>query len=125
MIPAAHLHEERLPARAQCIPRRDDPRNLAQALGERPGRKRGNWRNRCLQRVDEYALSSGDAALLLSAPGVGNTGRVSIDVDLSTMPWLQFDWTGNGSYTDNPLQAFGIFGRYRGHDRIIYWSEQR
>lgn len=48
-------------------------------------------------------------ALLLSAPGVGNTGRVSIDVDLSTMPWLQFDWTGRGSQ-----------GRSSGRGRIAY-----
>jgi MSHA biogenesis protein MshQ len=52
-------------------------------------------------------------------------GRVSVDIDLSTLPWLQFDWTDNGSYTDNPLQGSAIFGRFRGHDRVIYWSEQR
>lgn len=73
----------------------------------------------------DFFFSSGDAALILSAPGVGNTGAITVDVDLTTHPWLRFDWDGDGMNDDDPPQASGVFGRYRGHDRIIYWSEQR
>jgi MSHA biogenesis protein MshQ len=61
----------------------------------------------------------------LSAPGVGNTGAITVDVDLTAHPWLRFDWDADGMNDDDPPQASGVFGRYRGHDRIIYWSEQR
>ena len=73
----------------------------------------------------DFFFSSGDAALILSAPGVGNIGAITVDVDLTTHPWLRFDWDADGMNDDDPPQASGVFGRYRGHDRIIYWSEQR
>ena len=73
----------------------------------------------------DFFFSSGDAALILPAPGVGNTGTITVDVDLTTHPWLRFDWDADGMNDDDPPQASGVFGRYRGHDRIIYWSEQR
>ncbi|MEZ5561268.1 MAG: LamG domain-containing protein [Pseudomonadales bacterium] len=61
-----------------------------------------------------------DLPLLLSAPGFGNEGAV--DVALDVAPWLEFDWSGSG--TQDPTGT-ATFGRYRGHDRIIFWSEQR
>jgi len=66
----------------------------------------------------------GDAGLEFSAPGATNTGQFSIDVDLSSYPWLRFDWDQNGSHDDSALPTAEIsFGSYRGHDRIIFWQE--
>ena len=69
------------------------------------------------------ALVSGaddiDAPLTLSAPGLGNDG--SVDLILDAPDWLEFDWFGGGA--QDPVGS-AIFGRYRGHDRVIFWSEQ-
>lgn len=56
-----------------------------------------------------------------SAPGVGNSGEVNVEFNLTTYDWLAFDWTGDGN-KDNPQATIG-FGRYRGSDRVIYWRE--
>jgi len=67
---------------------------------------------------------SGDAGLVFSAPGAGNTGQFDIEVDLTNYPWLRFDWNQDGDYSDSGLPFAEIsFGSYRGHDRIIYWRE--
>jgi len=58
------------------------------------------------------------APLLLAAPGFGNDGSVSLVLDVPS--WLEFDWLGSG---DIDPTAEAVFGRYRGHDRIIFWSE--
>ena len=65
-----------------------------------------------------YAAASNP--LTLSAPGVGNSG--SVEVSFNTDSWLLFDWDGAG---DSQPAATASFGSYRGHDRIIYWKEQR
>lgn len=54
----------------------------------------------------------------LSAPGAGNTG--SVDVTFSAPAWLQFNWSGTG---DEDPTGTATFGRYRGHDRVVYWRE--
>ncbi len=56
--------------------------------------------------------------LLLSPPGTGNEGIV--EVQLSVPAWLQFDWLGAG---DTDPGADATFGRFRGHDRIIFWQQ--
>jgi MSHA biogenesis protein MshQ len=56
---------------------------------------------------------------MLSAPGFGNDGSVSVILDVPD--WLEFDWFGSGAA--DPAGT-ATFGRFRGHDRIIYWSEQ-
>ncbi len=73
----------------------------------------------------DFTFSSGDAGLEFSAPGVGNTGQFNVDIDLTNYPWLTNDWDNNGDYAnDTALPSIEIeFGRYRGHDRIIYWEE--
>lgn len=58
-----------------------------------------------------------DAAdpLQLSPPGIGHDGTLRVTLDVA--PWLEFDWQGSG--LEDPA-ATASFGRYRGHDRIIY-----
>ncbi len=72
----------------------------------------------------DLVLNGGDAGLLFSAPGAGNTGEISVDVDLGALPWLRFDWDGDGVFDDDPPTTTATFGRFRGNDRIIYWRER-
>ncbi|WP_423897061.1 DUF6701 domain-containing protein [Candidatus Pelagadaptatus aseana] len=69
-------------------------------------------------------LVAGDAGLVFSAPGSGNTGSFPVAVDTSSMPWFQFDWDQDGSHDDDLPDATVSFGSYRGHDRVIYWQER-
>jgi MSHA biogenesis protein MshQ len=73
----------------------------------------------------DIIFSDGDAGHSFSAPGANATGTFPVNVDLTSYPWLRFDWNGDGVYTDAslPTAEFG-FGQYRGHDRIIYWRER-
>ena len=72
----------------------------------------------------EIAFSSGDASHFFSAPTGGGTGSFNVAVDLTSYPWLRFDWNQDGNYMDASLpQAQFGFGSYRGHDRVIYWRE--
>ena len=64
--------------------------------------------------------SDANFPLLLAAPGFGKQGGVDVTLDIPS--WLEFDWNGSGP--EDPLGT-ATFGRHRGHDRIIYWSEQR
>ncbi|MFC1524400.1 DUF6701 domain-containing protein [Thermodesulfobacteriota bacterium] len=72
------------------------------------------------------AFTTGDAAITLSAPGSGNDGNVTVQVDLSVvgadMTWLQHDWDSDNVHDNNPT-ATATFGIYRGNDRIINWQE--
>jgi hypothetical protein len=74
--------------------------------------------------VGTTALVSGAAdpadPLVLAAPGPGNDGSVELRLDVA--PWLEFPWLGAG---DTDPRARLSFGRFRGHDRIIYWGEAR
>jgi len=58
------------------------------------------------------------APLRLSAPGLGNDGAGEIRLDVPA--WLEFDWRGSG---DTDPTARIVFGRFRGHDRIVYKAE--
>ncbi|MGI9325513.1 MAG: DUF6701 domain-containing protein, partial [Pseudomonadales bacterium] len=59
------------------------------------------------------------APLLLSAPGAGNTGSVLLQ--LNVPGWLRYDWLGTGDVDPQGRQSFGLF---RGHDRVVFWSER-
>lgn len=69
-------------------------------------------------------FTSGDAEHYFSAPSLGNTGAVLVDVDLTSYPWLRSDWDLDSDYSDSALPtATFTFGSYRGHDRVIFWQE--
>ncbi len=68
----------------------------------------------------QSAIGSG---LEFSAPGDGNYGSVIINYDVTSQPWLQFDWDADNS-VDTPSATLN-FGYYRGSDRVIYWKEVR
>lgn len=77
-----------------------------------------------LSPVPDTSLLAGgadpDAPLTLAAPGTGNTGSVELLLDVNA--WLEYDWQGSG---DEDPSGVATFGRYRGHDRIIFWREGR
>jgi len=68
-------------------------------------------------------VSGVGSGLQLSAPGVDNEGSVDVTLDITAMPWLWFDWNGDGTLDPN-VTATASFGTYRGSDRVIYWLEQ-
>lgn len=73
----------------------------------------------------EMRMSAGDAGLVFTAPGVGNLGSFLVGINLSDYPHLRFDWNQDSNNADDSsLPSINVsFGRYRGHDRIIYWRE--
>ena len=69
----------------------------------------------------------GDPGLSFIKPGMGNTGYIDIEVDLSTatggdLEWLFYDWDGDSSYDDNPTGR-ATFGVYKGGDAMIFKRE--
>jgi hypothetical protein len=60
------------------------------------------------------------APLVLAAPGAGHDG--SVRVTLAVPAWLRHDWTGGGA---SDPSATASFGRFRGHDRIVFRRELR
>ncbi|MGE4544393.1 MAG: DUF6701 domain-containing protein [Pedobacter sp.] len=65
-------------------------------------------------------MLTGDAGLIFSAPG--SDGYVQMRVDLSLLPWLHYDWDGDGSHDDDPT-ARASFGLYKGRPGMIYMRE--
>lgn len=57
-------------------------------------------------------------------PAAGNGGYLEIDVDASGLPYLRFDWDGDGAHDDDPPKARATFGIYRGNPRHIYLRER-
>ncbi|HTT08850.1 MAG TPA: DUF6701 domain-containing protein [Gammaproteobacteria bacterium] len=68
-------------------------------------------------------VSQGDAGLSFSAPGAGNVGDFTLQLGLGALPWLRYDWDGNGVYNDDPPAARISFGTYGGSGRQIYIRE--
>jgi MSHA biogenesis protein MshQ len=67
--------------------------------------------------------SAGDFNLVLAAPGVGNSGSVSISVTPGSVPvWLKYDWNALTPGDEDPSgqATFGVFG---GKSRQIYTRE--
>jgi MSHA biogenesis protein MshQ len=97
------------------------PANLAVTLAG--GATRGEYAS---INATEINFSQGNAGHYFQKPSGAGTGSFGVDVDLSSYPWLRFDWNQNGNFNDDlslPRANFG-FGQYRGHDRIIYWRER-
>ena len=72
------------------------------------------------------AFQAGQFDLLWRAlTSSGNLYRGQVTAPLDVPTWLEWYWNWNGvsptSLSDPRASAF--FGRYRGHDRIIYWRE--
>lgn len=64
----------------------------------------------------------GVGGLSFSAPGAGNTGDIDVTADLSSLPWLLFDWDHDGANDDSP-SAKATFGIYKGNSQQIYLRE--
>src|SRR5690606_13666455 len=73
--------------------------------------------------VNNVNFIDGNAGHFFTAPGV--TGSFPVNVDLTSLPWLRFDWNQDGDHNNNLAlpPATISFQQYRGHDRIIYWRE--
>ena len=67
----------------------------------------------------DFRVEAGDAGVIMSAPGAGNTGVVGINLDLTKLPYFFFDWDGDGNFDDSPT-ANVVFGQYRSNDRVIF-----
>lgn len=75
----------------------------------------------CLTPVD-IGFCDGQAGIQYGPPGAVVTYPIS--VNLTNLPFLQFDWDQDGIYDDSTHPAVDIrFESYRGHDRVIYWQE--
>ncbi len=68
-------------------------------------------------------VSAGDAGLSFNAPGAGNVGDFTLQVNLGALPWLRYDWDGNGVNDNDPPLARVSFGTYGGSGRQIYIRE--
>ncbi|MBW2185544.1 MAG: hypothetical protein JRG71_03795 [Deltaproteobacteria bacterium] len=69
------------------------------------------------------AVAAGEGALDWTNPP-NLLGHVDVTVDLSALPWLQYDWDGDGGgHNENPLPARATFGIYKGSEHIIYIRE--
>ena len=78
--------------------------------------------------VDNEFASSGVFNVLLTAPGTGNDGAITVMPELNPDPllvddkWLQFDWDGNGLHDNNPTGT-ATFGIFKGDSRQIYYRQ--
>lgn len=76
-------------------------------------------------KVTFSGMINGEGKFTFTAPGAGNQGIVTPQLNLNSVgyPWLRVDQTGNGQF-DNIEEAKIQFGLYRGSDRIIWWREK-
>lgn len=70
-------------------------------------------------------FSAGNAGQFFSAPSPVGTGAFTVGINLSSLPWLRYDWNQNNDFGDITIpNATFTFGHYRGRGRIIYWREK-
>ncbi|MEZ4601455.1 MAG: DUF6701 domain-containing protein [Syntrophotaleaceae bacterium] len=65
-------------------------------------------------------MVSGDAGLTFSPPS--DDGFIDVQVDLSALPWLRYNWDGIGGHDNDPTGR-ATFGIYRGRPSLIYRRE--
>ncbi len=72
-----------------------------------------------------FEMQNGSAGLVFTPPGATNLGSFNVNIDLTNYSWLRNDWDSDDDFAnDLTLPTLEIdFGRYRGHDRIIFWQE--
>jgi MSHA biogenesis protein MshQ len=98
----------------------DDAGNLNVTVGG--GQSTGSYASSSASTV---SFQQGDAGHAFSAPGAGNLGTFSVDVSVSGLSWLQFDWNGDGQHNDTslPTAQYEFSSRFRGHDRVLHWKQ--
>ena len=75
-----------------------------------------------LATIAHTPLAAGNAGLVLSTPWDGNTGYVDVEANGLSMPWLRFDWDGDGNHGNNP-RARARFGFFAAPGHLIYTCE--
>ena len=98
----------------------NDSNNLSVTIGG--GQTTGSYTAMTSSQIN---FQAGDAGQSFSAPGSGNAGTFSVNVSVAALPWLQFDWDGNGQHDDTVLPAanYDFSSIFRGHDRVLYWGQ--
>ncbi len=81
-----------------------------------------------LPKVAHVPLFSGDAGLVMSAPGApGDVGvRINLGATGANLPWLRSDWPEDGNLDgtlDDDPQARATFGIWEGRDAMIFLRE--
>ncbi|RYY01659.1 MAG: hypothetical protein EOO53_16840 [Gammaproteobacteria bacterium] len=76
--------------------------------------------------TNTIGFNAGNAGQVFTAPTGAAQGSFVVSIDLTNLPWLQFDWDqGRTAGPDARLpNATFTFGSYRGNDRVIYWRER-
>lgn len=87
-----------------------------------PGPLRVNALNPNTTTATLGGFSGGIGSLTLSPPGNGGDGYVDLRANLAALPWLRFDWNGNGVHDNDPT-ARASFGIHKGRPRLIYQRE--
>jgi len=93
--------------------------NLTIDIGGGSDNSTGSSINANLTSAD-LVMVSGDGNLVFSAPSDGDRGSFTVDVDLTDLPYLYYDWDLDGSHDDSPPTATGTFGVFEGHDKILF-----
>ncbi|OUS06745.1 hypothetical protein A9Q81_02355 [Gammaproteobacteria bacterium 42_54_T18] len=75
-------------------------------------------------------FDDGVAGFSFSAPGAGSTAAIEVQLldSANDYPWLLYNWDAvdqlsDGDMFDDLPSSTATFGRFRGHDRILYWQE--
>ncbi|GAA6134684.1 hypothetical protein NBRC116188_14730 [Oceaniserpentilla sp. 4NH20-0058] len=73
------------------------------------------------QDFDSGSLNAGIWRLSWSAPANGHYGTIT--TQYSSPSWLTYNWDESLDTSEEGPITNVTFGRYRGHDKIIYWKE--
>ncbi|WAJ70068.1 DUF6701 domain-containing protein [Catenovulum adriaticum] len=71
---------------------------------------------------NQVSSTSGQFYFNFAAPGANNSGSLSSQIDLTSLPYLQYDWNGDNNL-DTQISSELIWGLYRGSDKVIFWRE--